>query len=161
MRRGLAVVLAGVVALSTAVSAPAEAAAKPRLGPLGYGKLKIGQKKKQARRTGMIVLNKQVYGGCTGFRIKGVKGSGGYISNKYGVVAIFAGKGVKTPQGIGLGAKLSQVKKKYPKIRRGPNIWAVAAPGGKKKKTEYWFLFDERNRVYELGLVSPKQHCFN
>lgn len=155
--------LAGVVALSTAVSTPAEAAPKPKLGPLGYGKLKIGQTEKQARKTGLITV-KRVDGACTGFDLKAYRTPryrvGGYISKKYGVVAIFAVKGMKTPRGIGLGSTKAQVKKKYPGLRWGINAWWVPAPGA-KKKAQYWFLFDEKNKVYEMGLVSPKQDCFN
>ena len=163
MRRGFAAVLAGALALSTAVSVPAEAAAKPKLGPLGYGKLKIGQTKKQALRTGTIVLGRPD-GGCTGFDLKAHRTPkdqvSGYISKKYGVVAIFAAKGVKTPRGIALGASLAQVKKKYPSVRETVSFWWVPAPGG-KKKTQYWFLFDKKNKLSEMGLVFPKQDCFN
>ncbi|MEO3787978.1 hypothetical protein ABGB12_32015 [Actinocorallia sp. B10E7] len=160
--RGLAVALTGALTLSLAVAAPA-AAAEPRLGPYGYGKLKIGQTKSQARGTGLIVLKRRD-GGCTGFDLKthrtGRDQVGGYISKKFGVVAIFARKGMKTPRGITLGSTKAQVKKAYPALREDINVWWVPAPGS-KKKTQYWFLFDRKNKVYELGLVSPKQDCFN
>ncbi|GAA0938712.1 hypothetical protein [Actinocorallia libanotica] len=163
MKRGLVAVLAGALVLSPVVSVPAEAAAKPKLGPLGYGKLKIGQTKKQARKTGLIVLER-TDGGCTGFDLKAHRTPkdevGGYISKKHGVVAIFAAKGMKTPQGVGVGATMAQVKKKYPGLREEINHWWVPAPGA-KNKAQYWFLFDQKNKLTELGLVSPKQDCFN
>lgn len=162
MNRGLSAALTGALTLSLAVSAPASAA-EPKLGPYGYGKLKIGQTKAQARKTGLITIKRK--DGCTGFDLKAHRTPrdqvGGYISEKYGVVAIFAtAKAMRTPRGITLGSTKNQVKKAYPSLHESINVWWVWAPGS-KKKTQYWFLFDKKNKVYELGLVSPKQDCFN
>lgn len=147
------------LALLLTVPAPASAAPAPKLTSYGYGKLKIGQSKKQALQTGMIKVSGQSGAGCTTFVFKKPKAASGYLSNKYGVIAIFAAKSMKTPKGIGLGSTEKAVKKAYPKLKHTVNISFTPAPGS--KVAQYWFLFDKNDKVYEMGLVHKKQHCFN
>ncbi|ROO85655.1 hypothetical protein EDD29_3201 [Actinocorallia herbida] len=159
MRKTVAVLIASC--LFFALPAPAaSAAAAPKLTSYGYGKLKIGQTKAKALKTGLIKLTGNAGSGCTTFVFKKKpKAASGYLSNKYGVIAIFAAKSMKTPKGIGLGSTKSAVKKAYPKLTQGPNVYSAPAPGN--KTAEYLFLFGPDNKVYEMGLVHKKQHCFN
>ncbi|MCD0450520.1 hypothetical protein LO762_15170 [Actinocorallia sp. API 0066] len=158
MRIAAATLTALVLAFT--VAAQPASAAPPKLTSFGYGKLKLGQTKKQALKTGLIRVSGQSGGGCTTFVFKKKpKDASGYLSSRYGVIAIFAAKSMKTPKGVGVGSTWKAAKKAYPKLRQGPNVAVTPAPGN--KKAQYWFLFDAKKRVYQMGLVHKKQHCFN
>ncbi|MDX6742473.1 hypothetical protein [Actinocorallia sp. A-T 12471] len=157
MRRALAALVASYLLL--VVPAPPASAAAPKLTSFGYGKLKIGQSKSKALKTGMIKITGSSGAGCTTFAFKKPKAASGYLSSKYGVIAIFAAKSMKTPKNIGIGSTWKAAKKAYPKLKQGPNVAYTPAPGN--KKAQYWFLFGPDKKVYEMGLVHKKQHCFN
>ncbi|GAB2824368.1 hypothetical protein GCM10022221_23030 [Actinocorallia aurea] len=158
MRKAVAVLAA--CSLFVALPAPPAAAAAPKLTSQGYGKLKIGQTKAKALKTGLIKLTGDAGSGCTTFVFKKKpKAASGYLSNKYGVIAIFAAKSMKTPKGIGIGSTKAAVKKAYPKLKDTVNVSWVPAPGS--KVAQYNFLFGPDKKVYEMGLVHKKQHCFN
>ena len=153
-------VIATVAAFSLVLAVPAlpAQAAAPKLTSYGYGKIKIGQSRAKALKTGVIKLTGHQGNGCTSFKFKN-KPVTGYLSNKYGVVALFAGKKTKTPEGIGLRSTKKAVKKAYPKLQDSPNISWTPAP--KNKKAHYIFLFSMRDKVDQMGLAHVKQHCFN
>ncbi|WP_084958704.1 hypothetical protein [Thermoactinospora rubra] len=168
MRKLLVVVLAGGLAAGTLVAAgpPALAqAAKPTLGPYGYGKVKLGMSAKRARATGKVVLKMPAgEGSCSGWDLKahptGKNSVGLYISKKHGVAVIGAPEGVKTPEGIGIGSTMKQVKKAYPKLKTSPGgIPYVAVPGNGKA---YYAFFPSRKGVLkQLILGLDKQDCVN
>lgn len=148
--------------ISGATAATAEA--KPTLGPHGYGSLKLGMSLKQAKATGTIVRKKSVKEGrCTGWDLKkfptAKDEANVYISSKRGVAAIFAGKKVKTPQGIKIGATYKQVKAAYPRMKKwADGVWTAKVPGN--KKAHYTFYFDEfNNKVVAFGILLNKQDC--
>ncbi|WP_260615983.1 hypothetical protein [Microbispora sp. KK1-11] len=145
---------------STAGSASASAAV--RLGPYGYGAVKLGMTAKQAQRTGKIV--KKLGGeGCTGWDLKAHPTPkdrvGLFISKKLGVAAIFAFKGARTPEGVGIGSTMKQLKKAYPHIETPAGGFPVAAVPGNRKAAYYFLL--SHGKVYEMALTLKNQDCFN
>jgi len=121
---------------------PASAQAKPTLGPYGYGSVKLGMSLKKARTTGAIVPIGSVTNPCTHWHFKKfpkVKWDWHLvISDEKGVVAISGRKGMKTPEGIGIGASFRRLKAAYPRLSKlAPNVYAVTTP--RNRKAEYRF----------------------
>ncbi|MEU6427291.1 hypothetical protein ABZ860_15480 [Microbispora sp. NPDC046973] len=173
-RSAMATALAVGVALGGATSASAaqsteestaggtSASAAVRLGPYGYGAVKLGMSAKQAQKTGKIVKK---LGGetCTGWDLKAhptpKERVGLFISKKLGVAAIFAFKGARTPEGIGLGSTMKQLKKAYPHLETPAGGFPIAAVPGNRKAAYYFLL--SHGKVYEMALTLKNQDCFN
>ena len=151
--------------LLVAGAASAVAEAKPtRLGPHGYGAVKLGMTAKQAQATGKVV--KKLDGGgasCSGWDLKAFKtpknSVGLYISPRVGLAAIWAPKGVKTPQGIRIGSTYKQLKAAYPGIKKDfHGYYVVTVPGNKKA---YYTFTVTRGKVTEYGIALRNQDCFD
>ncbi|MET9344205.1 hypothetical protein [Nonomuraea sp. NPDC003804] len=160
----LAAALAGGVLLAAAPAATAEPAlrAGEKLGPSGFGGVRLGMSAKEARATGAIVP-KTRGGSCSGWDLKahpsGQDRVGLYISKKLGVAVIFAPEGVTTPQGIGLGSTGKQLKAAYPKLKRAASGFPVVKVPGNPKASYYFLLSDDK--IYEMGLALTDQDCVN
>ncbi|GAA3230126.1 hypothetical protein [Nonomuraea helvata] len=166
MKKVLVAVLAGGALLTAATPALAQTtqAAGTTLGPYGYGKVRLGMTEKQARATGQIVLKMAAEAGsCSGWDLKahpsGKNAVGLYISKKKGVALISAPKGVKTPEGIGVGSTMTQIKKAYPNVKTPQDGYpSVRVPGNPKA---YYAFLVEKGKVYELSLGLNAQDCTN
>ncbi|MFI6904326.1 hypothetical protein ACIBKY_23915 [Nonomuraea sp. NPDC050394] len=137
-------------------------ASGPTLGPYGAGKVKLGMSAKRAKATGKIVLKRSgEHGGCSGWDLKayptGKNSVGLYISRKRGVAVIFAGKGMRTPEGIGIGSTMRQVRRAYPKVRtsHGLNPY-VTVPGNPKA---YYTFFADKGKLEQLSIAVARQDC--
>ncbi|MQY04573.1 hypothetical protein [Actinomadura macrotermitis] len=133
------------------------------LGPDGYGALKLGMSLDQAKATGLITVKKAA-GGCTAFDLKAAppaKGAvGGYVSAKLGVSSIFSTEEMRTPQGIGNGSTLAELKQAFPKVAKKANVMAAKVPDN--PKAEYDFVLGEGGKtVDQVALVLPGQTCHN
>ncbi|MEV4067677.1 hypothetical protein [Nonomuraea dietziae] len=133
------------------------------LGPYGYGKVKLGMSAKKAKATGKVVLKRAAgLEACSGWDFKAHPTRktrvGLYISKKVGVAVISAPKGVKTPEGIGIGSTMKQVKKAYPRLRyvTGTGRPYVSVPGNPKA---YYEFFPEKGIVTGLALGLGTQDC--
>ncbi|MEV1168213.1 hypothetical protein [Nonomuraea sp. NPDC049784] len=172
MKKVLAAVLAGGALLTAGTPALAQASAqagaqttaKTTLGPYGYGKVRLGMSEKQAKATGQIVLKMPgEEGSCSGWDLKahpsGKNAVGLYISKKKGVALIGAPKGVKTPEGIGIGSTMKQIKKAYPNVKTPKDGFPyVSVPGNPKA---YYALLVSKGKIYELNLLLNSQDCVN
>ncbi|WP_344844010.1 hypothetical protein [Nonomuraea dietziae] len=153
--------LAGSLLVSGATAADAQT--KPTLGPDGYGAVKLGMTVKQAKTTGDVVKKRPGHGGCSGWDLKKFptpKDSVGiYISPNVGLAAIFAAKGMRTPEGIKIGSTVKQVKAAYPRIKRDfHGFYVITVPGNKKA---YYTFGVTHGKVTEYGIALTKQDCFN
>ncbi|WP_433252646.1 hypothetical protein ACQPYK_23280 [Streptosporangium sp. CA-135522] len=153
--------LAGSLLVSGAAAADAQT--KPTLGPHGYGAVTFGMTVKQATTTGDVVKKLPGNGGCSGWDLKKFptpKDSVGiYISPKVGLAAIFAAKGMKTPEGIKIGSTVEQVKAAYPRIRKDVHgLYVITVPGNKEA---YYTFGVTHGKVTEYGIALNKQDCFN
>jgi hypothetical protein len=168
-----AAIAAGALSLAALSTAPAQAATpgtaaahrSDALGPFGYGGVKLGMSAKQAKATGKIV-RKAGASDCSGWDLNkhptGRYSVGIYISKKLGVAVIGAPKGVKTPQGIGIGSTRTELRKAYPKLETSAsgskdNLF-TNIPGN--RKAFYRFLL-EHNKIYSLSLELKNQDCTN
>ncbi|MFC5833826.1 hypothetical protein [Nonomuraea insulae] len=152
--------LAGSLLVSGATMAVAQT--KPTLGSNGYGAVKLGMTLKQAKATGAVV-KKMPGDGCSGWDLKKFptpKDSVGvYISARVGLAAIFAAKGMKTPEGIGIGSTAKQLKAAYPHIKKDfHGFYVITVPGNKKA---YYSFGVTHGKVTEYGIALHKQDCFN
>lgn len=160
------VALTGVATANAAsAGAPAASHRSESLGPFGYGGVRLGMSAKQAKATGKIVA-KQGASMCSGWDLKahptGRDNVGLYISKKLGVALISAPKGVKTPEGIGIGSTRKQLRKAYPKLQTTAseskdNLY-TDVPGN--PKAYYRFLLDH-NKIYDVSLDLKNQDCTN
>ncbi|MEV4887811.1 hypothetical protein AB0K48_00270 [Nonomuraea sp. NPDC055795] len=153
--------LAGSLLIAGATAADAQT--RPTLGPHGYGSVKLGMTLKQATTTGAVVKKLPGNGGCSGWDLKSFptpKDSVGiYISPKVGLAAIFAAKGMKTPEGIRIGSTTKQVKAAYPRVKKDVHgFYVTTVPGNKKA---YYTFGLTRGKVTEYGIALNKQDCFN
>jgi hypothetical protein len=163
-RSALVTLAAGVMLASVAPAANAAATVqKKTLGPFGYGNIKLGMTEAQARATRRIVRKTiNVPTKCSTYDLRERRYSGNraglYISKKQGVVTISApGRGVKTPQGIGIGATPAQLKAAYPNLKQNALYGTFATVPG-NPKASYVFLVS-KNAVLGVTLVLTAQDC--
>ncbi|SEM94593.1 hypothetical protein [Nonomuraea pusilla] len=168
VRTGFAAALAGGLLLGGLAPAAQAATATTAgsFGPYGYGGVRLGMSAKTAKATGKVVAK----GGsapsptCTAWDLKahptGRDSVGLFISKKHGVAVIFAPKGARTPQGIGLGSTKQQLKRAYPNLKTAASGYPyVTVPGN--PKAYFSFLLNAKGTIYEMALGLPQQDCVN
>jgi hypothetical protein len=153
--------LAGSLLLSGVTAAVAQT--KPTLGPYGYGAVKLGMTAKQARATGEAVGKNPTGGLCTDWDLKKIPNAKNsvetYMSPSVGLAAIFAAKGMETPEGIKIGSTAKQLKAAYPRIKKNFHGYYTIKVSGNKKA--YYTFEVTRGKVASYGIALNKQDCFN
>ncbi|GAA0939587.1 hypothetical protein [Nonomuraea longicatena] len=163
MKRSFAAALAAGAVLVAGTPALAQSAAAPSFGPHGYGAVKLGMTAKQAKATGKITHKLgDSASPCTGWDLKthptGKDSVGLYLSKRRGVAVVFAARGMKTREGIGLGATMTQIKKAYPNVTSPADTNPrVAVPGN--SRAYYEFMLDAQGRLQEMALGLKTQDC--
>ncbi|MGW7533947.1 hypothetical protein [Amycolatopsis sp. NPDC054798] len=150
----------------------ASLAKKHRLGPTGFGKLTLGMPLAKAIATGQIRENRDSGTvGCAMGHETGTTHDVVWISDTIGVAKIEAYEGVLTPEGIGLGASLDEVKNAYPgvKVETEADMGSgqikmddhYRAPVTGNPDAAYRIFVDRDDRVDSLLLVTtkPKPEC--
>jgi hypothetical protein len=154
--------LASSLLVFGATAADAKAKHSPRLGPYGYGSVKLGMTAKKAKATGQVV-KKMPGGGCSGWDLKKFRtpkdSIGIWLSPHVGLAAIFAAKGMKTPEGIKIGSTLKQVEAAYPRVKKdGHGYYTITVPHNKKA---YYSFEIGHHKVKSYLIALKKQDCFN
>lgn len=146
------------VAVST-TAAPAPTV----LGPLGFGKLQLGMNRAEAEATGEIAAFADTNDppGCGRYTARaGWQG----FTNTGEIVAIMPGRLVaRTPEGIGVGSTVDEVRAAYPTLEIGYNWSSAAVPD---HSAHYGFLGIYRNmpadaKVTQLMLYNDRDTCHN
>lgn len=144
------------------------------LGPMGYGDLELGMTKAQATETGLTVgIDVDTDGACGGpedGRLEGVPTVDGYSvagmlffsTNTGQLIAIYAGEGIATPEGITLGSSRGDLLETYPEwepIVPDPDFERGYAkvPGN---PDAHYRIVVEGGMVTELSLDSQAQDCY-
>lgn len=132
------------------------------LGPTGYDRLRIGMSYADALASGDI--EQAATDGRKGLQLVGHPDAGLCLSRKDGLMAIFLGAGMSTPERIRLGSKADDLIAAYPDLRPydpdskvgGPGIFRADAADGT------WYEIDvKRNlKVSTVILRQDHQTCF-
>lgn len=152
---------------STKPSAPAPANVLV-LGPTGYGALKLNQSPAQAEATKLIT---PLSGGTGCDQYAHLLGSPAtkaddipgrlFFSAKYGLVAIYAFPGVKTPEGVQLGTTYARLRQAYPSWKSvddsSEGRGYVPVPGN---SNAVYRIIVHNGKVTELNLQHRQQDCY-
>jgi hypothetical protein len=130
------------------------------LGAEGYGALRLGMSIDAAERTGAVRLLPGT-GQCTGFQLGDHPPrrhtTDGYADDALGLMAIFARKGMSTPEGVALGATKREARAAYPDAEQGVAGWSAPVPGHPDRVYELGF---ESGRLVSLALALDAQTCY-
>jgi len=163
------IVATGVVSWQSGAEADGGAVAHHRksetLGPVGYRKLRIGMTRAQVRRTHQARISGRD-GVCSTIRLRAHRSGrnqvSGFVSDRFGLVAIFAQGPMHTPAGIHVGSTRKQVRAAYPHLRNAVDGSYATVRG--HRRLAYEFLFQgagPKAKVYEMALMRKRQDCFN
>jgi len=132
------------------------------LGPTGYDQLTIGMSYDDALATGDIET--AAVDGGRGLQVVGHPDAGLCLSRKDGLMAIFLGKGMQTPEGIKLGSTADDLIAAYPDLRPygpdskvgGPGIFRAGAGDGD------WYEIDVEPTLKVSNVILRQDHqtCF-
>lgn len=161
--------------ISPSVAAPASSPAPVvrKLGPAGYGELRLGQSEAEAMATGVItkVVGDAAEGqGCwRQAHLPGSPSTGpdelpglALFSDKLGLAAIYAYPGVETPEGVTVGTTVDEVRRIYPS-------WKIVSDEGTQDGRGYadvpggqavYRIVTEDGKVSQLALQLKNQDCY-
>ncbi|WP_310963041.1 hypothetical protein [Nocardioides terrisoli] len=140
----------------------------------GYGKIRLGMSLAQVRATGHVVLTAHRFRApvrCLNAQyfdapVRGGRGTGNHVelavSQRHGVVAIFASDSVSTVDGIHNGSTEATTRATYPHARSEANGWFQRlSPAGQQPEIDYRFSFERgHGPVTDLFLQRSDQDCY-
>lgn len=143
--------------------APNDGTPAPVIGPDGFAGLRLGMSAEEVRASGDAVLHGDVGGLCRTFTLAGDlpaadadSETDGFVSKEYGLVAVFARPGLSTPEGVGEGSTVAQLRAAYAAGDSEAGWFRVSLGGGR----EYEFGLGPGNIVESLSIRLIKQDCF-
>jgi hypothetical protein len=134
------------------------------LGPDGLGPLKLGMSAAEAAGTGLVpaITSEPSPGGCVWSELSGAPdGEEAYAvhSATYGVAAVDAYAGVRTPEGISLGSPVTAVEQAYPdwRLDEGTSRGYARVPGNGQF---VYRIAADAGAVTDLTLQHGQQDCY-
>ncbi|WP_253776981.1 hypothetical protein [Goodfellowiella coeruleoviolacea] len=167
------VALAGGTALAQDSASPATGTQAQVLGPNGYGNLQLGMNPMAALATGQLTDYKVGWPECSFAKLKDQPAAPDSIAQNFVAVALDQGvsgisvsdPAVRTPEGIGLGSTVDQVKAAYPdsadQLQEGlDNLGRgyVTVPGSSRPAV--YRIHATNNTVDQLALQLTNQNCY-
>jgi hypothetical protein len=132
------------------------------LGPDGYGDLRMGMTAAEVAATGLATVHDE----STNCQTMTIAGWGdtvhpnfsgqmhGYVSQTHGLAVILAQPGMRTPEGIGVGSTVSEIRAAYGELT-GSAAYSTKPVNG----IRYFFLTDlEKVTAFQIELAD--QDCF-
>jgi len=143
--------------------APDDGTPTTAIGPGGFAGLRLGMSADEVRATDEAELHEDVGGLCRTFTLTGdlpaadaESETDGFVSKKYGLVAVFARPGLSTPEGLGEGSTVAELRAAYAAGDSETGWFRVPLGGGR----EYEFGVGPGNVVESLSIRLIKQDCF-
>jgi hypothetical protein len=128
------------------------------VGPLGYGRLRLGMSLSEAEATGMLADTGEPSSGCATYppREGSAVVSGVVVSRTQGIVR-FEVNGGRTPERMGIGSTLDQLRSSYRDLTRSPSSsdYTVSAGSG----AAYVFAVDDSGTVVSFQLTTSAPAC--
>ena len=134
------------------------------VGPDGFAGLRLGKSAEEVRATGDATLHEDVGALCRTFTLTGDlpaadadSETDGFVSREYGLAAVFVRPGLSTPEGVGVGSALAELRAAYTAGDSETGWFRVSLGGGR----EYEFGIGPGNIVESISIRLIKQDCFS
>ncbi|MFD4251832.1 hypothetical protein [Amycolatopsis thermoflava] len=122
------------------------------LGPTGYGPLRLGMSFDEAKATGLLADAGTAPAECTTYRLtEGTANVASVAISPTGGVVVFTATGARTPEKVGAGSTVAELRTAYPDLTAGAGNYSAAAGSG----ANYTFYVDSAETVVRWELVAP------
>ncbi|GAB3575993.1 hypothetical protein GCM10027445_39320 [Amycolatopsis endophytica] len=130
---------------------PAPAAVAAVLGPTGYAALRLGMSFDDAKATGMLAGAGAAPAECTVYRLTEGTGSVASVTiSPTGGVVVFTATGARSPENVGTGSTVTELRNAYPDLTAGAGNYSAATGSG----AHYTFYVNSAETVVHWELVA-------